>query len=69
MPETTEEKAEAAVEAVLDGGQASTIGDVSIQKTPASAAYSILQAERDAGAQKAGRRPLFRGVNMGGMAG
>ena len=60
-------KAEAAVESALDNGQSSSIGDISHSKTPALSAYEILKQERDRAAQAAGRRPLFRGINLGVM--
>ena len=67
VSETTQEKAASAVDSALSEGQSSSIGDISNAKTPASSAYSILQAERDRAAQIAGRRPLFRGFNLGNM--
>lgn len=61
---TTATAAAAAVSDSLANGQAETIGDISKSKTPATAAYDILQKEREDAARKAGRRPLFRGINL-----
>ena len=61
---TTATAAATAVADVLANGQSQTIGEISITKAQASAAYDILQKEREDSARKAGRRPLFRGFNL-----
>ena len=65
--ETTEQKAESALNDALDNGQSHTMGDISESKTPASAAYAILKQERERSAMADGRRHLFRGIDLGSM--
>jgi hypothetical protein len=68
MPDDTATKAEASLQSALDSGQSISEGNLSVQKTPARDAYDILRMESDRAAQKTGRRPLFRGINMGTLA-
>jgi hypothetical protein len=65
--ETTSDKAEASVNAVLDGGQSVTQGDMSVSKAALRDAHAILKDEQDRTAQRSGRRPLFRGINLSGV--
>lgn len=68
MPDqTTAEKAKASLDASLDQGASISEGNLSVSRVNARDAYEIAKASKDEAAQKKGRRPLFRGINMGGM--
>lgn len=68
-PSATETAADSALTDALANGQAANIGDgLNIQKVPARDAYDILRQEQERRARSAGRRPLFRGINMSGMS-
>jgi hypothetical protein len=54
--------------AALTGGQEKSIGDVSIRRVDAMDAYEIMERERSHAARRSGKRPLFRGVNLGGLS-
>ena len=70
--ETTESAIEtaaaAAVESVLTGGQSVTQGDMSVSKASLRDAHAVLMHEEQRQSRKTGRRPLFRGMNLGGIA-
>jgi hypothetical protein len=60
--------AEAALAAALIGGQEKSIGDVLIRRVDAMDAYEIMERERSHAARRSGKRPLFRGVNLGNLS-
>ena len=59
--------AEAAAEQILKGGQSVSQGDMSVSQAPLSAVKAILDHEEDKAARKAGLRPLFRNIDIGGV--
>lgn len=60
--------AEAAAEQILKGGQSVSQGDMSVSQAPLSAVKAILDHEEGKAARKAGLRPLFRNINLGGVS-
>jgi len=59
--------AEAAAEQILKGGQSVSQGDMSVSQAPLSAVKAILDHEEGKAARKAGLRPLFRNIDIGGV--
>jgi len=59
--------AEAAAEQILKGGQSVSQGDMSVAQAPLSAIKAILDHEEGKAARKAGLRPLFRNIDIGGV--
>ena len=68
MPdETTADKAKASVDATLEQGVSITEGNLSVSRVNPRDAYAIAESEEKKEIERAGRRPLFRGINMAGM--
>lgn len=67
MADTIRDKANTAIESTLDSGQSIAQGDMQVSKANLRDAYQVLKDQEDRNAQKAGRRPLFRNINMNGM--
>ena len=66
--EPIKEAAEAAAAQILQGGQSVSQGDMSVAQAPLSAIKAIIDHEEDKAARKAGLRPLFRNINLGGIS-
>jgi len=66
--ETISDKAKTAVEKTLDSGQSFTLGDMSVSQPAVAASHDVYKDELDRAARKSGRRPLFRGINLSGVA-
>ena len=60
--------AEVAAEQILKGGQSVSQGDMSVSQAPLSAVKAIIDHEEDKAARKAGLRPLYRNINLGGFS-
>lgn len=67
MADEIKNKAEENIEAVLDGGQSITQGDMQVSKGSLKDSYMILRDEEARSAQRGGRRPLLRNINLGNM--
>jgi hypothetical protein len=65
---TIQEQAADAVEDVLDSGESVTAGAISVRKASLKDAYAVMTAEDDRQSRRNGRRPLFRGINLSGVA-
>ena len=61
--------AESALTSALSGGQANAMDGMSKTAVSAMTAYQIAQLERERLTRTQGRRPLFRGINMGAISG
>lgn len=61
--------AETSVTAALSVGQSVSMAGMSKSNVSAADAYDIAQRERERIARTLGRRPLFRGINMGVIGG
>jgi hypothetical protein len=61
--------AETSVTSALSVGQSVSIAGMSKSNVSASDAYDIATKERERVQRAAGRRPLFRGINMGVIGG
>ena len=57
--------AETALTAALSGGQSASLDGMSKSAVSAEASYKIITAERERIQRNAGRRPLFRGIDLG----
>jgi len=64
---TIQADAETSLAQALSKGQSRSQGDMSNTKVDAAAAYDIATRERERLNRVAGRRPLFRGINLGVM--
>ena len=60
--------AEDALISVLTSGQEKSIGDVSIRNVDAMDAWEIMDKERSNAARRSGKRPYFRGINLGNLS-
>ncbi len=61
--------AETSLENALTNGQSVSINGLSRSSVSAADAYDIATRERERLQRNAGRRPLFRGINMGVLGG
>ena len=66
--EPIKEAAEAAAAQILQGGQSASPVDMSVPQAPLAAVKAIIDQEEDKAARKAGLRPLFRNINLGGVS-
>lgn len=64
---TTKEKAEAALDSALESGVAISEGNLSVTRAGVNDAIRAIDHEEKKAAERTGRRPLFRGINLGGM--
>lgn len=62
-----QDHAEDSIGETLSSGQSVSQGDMSVNRAPLRDALNILREEENRAARKKGRRPLFRGINMGGI--
>jgi len=67
MTDTIQDKAESAVNKVLDVGQTMSDGTMSASLANLRDAHAVLTDEQNRAARKRGRRPLFRGINLSGV--
>ena len=65
--ESIKDQAEDSIGETLSSGQSVSQGDMSVNRAPLRDALNILREEENRAARKKGRRPLFRGINMGGI--
>lgn len=59
--------AEDSLRKTLETGQEKSIGDVTIERTDAKDTHDIMQAERNQQGRRTGKRPYFRGINLGNL--
>ena len=64
---TVQQQAADAIKDVLDSGESVTAGAISVRKASLKDAYAVMTAEDNRLARRAGRRPLFRAVDMSGV--
>jgi hypothetical protein len=62
--ESVRDAAEVAVEKILEQGQSISQGDMQVSRASLRDAHAIMRDEDDRTAQKSGRRPLFRNLNI-----
>ena len=65
--ESIKDQAEDSIGETLSSGQSVSQGDMSVNRAPLRDALNILREEENRAARKKGRRPLFRGINLGGI--
>lgn len=65
--ETIAEIAQASVEKTLTSGQSFTVDGMSKSRAALRDAHFVLTEEEKRTATRAGRRPLFRGLNLSGV--
>jgi len=66
MSETIEKKAKESINEAFESGQSVSVEGMSRSAVSVKDAHQILVHEESRTAAKTGRRPLFRGINLGG---